>query len=170
MCLSIAFLLIFTTFRRSLKKNPSEKSSWQLLSVFGTTCLGITFLLTFCWCSSQCQPLSIVVLQAVNKLRSQHWSKRANIISWYCTDLKKQATRHIWNSRFSFESISVRSGSTLLFGKHWLNNIPMQCCSKMVDTTLHRVFSHEHCLFAMGEHSASNFLIQCWPRQIQKKL
>ena len=89
MCLSIAFLLIFTTFRRSLKKNPSEKSSWQLLSVFGTTCLGITFLLTFCWSSSQCQPLSIVVLQAVNKLRSQHWSKRANIIWWYCTRFKK---------------------------------------------------------------------------------
>ena len=31
-------------------------------------------------------------------------------------------------------------------------------------------FPHKSCLLAMGQHCASNFLVQCWPRQIQTTL
>ena len=77
----------------------------------------------------------LVVPQALNELPSQHWTKRAKIVRWYCSRLKKQVTRHIWNSRFSNESIYVRPGPTLhiqlscivsdVFGQHRLNNIPI---------------------------------------------
>ena len=41
------------------------------------------------YCSSGCWPFFIIVPQAVNELPSQHWTKRARIVRWYCARVKK---------------------------------------------------------------------------------
>ena len=50
----------------------------------------IPLLLTVCYCSSQRQPLFIVVPLAVYEPPSQHWTKRVKIVPWYCTWLKNR--------------------------------------------------------------------------------
>ena len=54
-----------------------------------------------------------------------------------------------------------------VFGQHWLDNIPMQCWSSMVDITLYRLSLHKRCTLAIGQHFTGNCLIQYWPRQKQ---
>ena len=85
-----------------------------------------------------------------------------------------------------------------VFGQHWLNNIPMECCPSMVDTTLYGLFSLKKLSFSYGKtlhrwfpramlaktgrdniidlfvgcgpKCTSNFLVQCWLRQIKTTL
>ena len=58
-------------------------------------------------------PLFIIVLQAVNELPSQHWTKGAKIARWCCTQLKNRLP-DIWNfNRFFCENMFVHSGPIL---------------------------------------------------------
>ena len=66
---------------------------------------------------------------------------------------QNQATRHIWNSRFFCESISMRFWANIaqviflctvvsgIFRQHWLDNIPRQYCSSMVNTIFYMLSS-----------------------------
>ena len=55
----------------------------------------------------------IIVLQAVNELPSQHWTKGAKIARWCCTQLKNRLP-DIWNfNRFFCENMFVHSGPIL---------------------------------------------------------
>ena len=71
-----------------------------------------------------------------------------------------------------------------VFGQHWIDNIPFQCCPSMVDTTLYRLFywskfsvSHEptlHILFnvvviLLRQHCTDKSLVQCYPRDSRQQ-
>ena len=134
--MSVDYMLYaeFSEFSKAMTSRSEKAWSWfiQSTSALYTSCMNkskLAILGMFHWI------FFLVVPQALNELPSQHWTKRAKIVRWYCSRLKKQVTRHIWNSRFSDESIYVRPGPTLhiqlscivsdVFGQHRLNNIPI---------------------------------------------
>ena len=79
-----------------------------------------------------------IVPQAVNKLPS--------LVILH--QVKKQATRRIWNyNKFSCENMSGHSVPIFfcnvvsdVFGKHWLEDISMQCWARNIKITLYRLF------------------------------
>ena len=103
------------------------------------------------YCSSGCRPLFIVVPQAVNELPSQHWTKRAKIVRWYCARVKKTSyetylkQRVFLRKHISANWANIAQVSSLndvvsdLFGQHWIFNVPMQCCPSLIDSTLYKV-------------------------------
>ena len=76
--------------------------------------------------------------------------------------VKKQTTRHIWKSRFSWESISVCSGPELVIS---LCNVGQINPDKIVDS-----FYVQTCLWIVGQHYKGNFIVQCGLRQIKTTL
>ena len=116
-----------------------------------------------------------------NELPSQHWTKRAKIW-WCCARLKNSWQTYLKQPVFLRKYIcalwpNIAQVTFLcivvsdVFGWHWLDNILMQCCPSMVDTTLHKViFLIRDCLLAMDQQCTDNFLMQYWPRYVQTKL
>ena len=67
----------------------------------------------------------------------------------------KQTIRHIWNSQFSCESISVCFKSAFL----------VQCCLRRISQHCIGYLPHKRCTLAIDQHSTRDFLRPCWPRQ-----
>ena len=75
--------------------------------------------------------------------------------------VKKQATRHIWNNRFSCESISVLSGPT------WANITQVKTLWNVVqessDNNTQEKSLSNSVLILLGEHCTSENFVQCCP-------
>ena len=82
----------------------------------------------------------------------------------------------------SCENISVRTGPTfhkqfscVMFSQTYLDNIDKTiflCNAVPAWSIQHCIgyFPHKSCLLPMGQHYIVDFLVQCWPRQIQTTL
>ena len=102
-------------------------------------------------------------------------NKKSRECSVVLYPVKKQATRHVWNSRFFCEVYlcALTSKARLIFlynVQHWLDNILMQCCPRYnlsynipVVSIQHPIgyFPHKSCLLAMDQYCTGNFLMQC---------
>ena len=101
-------------------------------------------------------------------------NKKSRECSVVLYPVKKQATRHVWNSRFSCEVylcaltnkaqlIFLYNVVSDVFGQHWLDNILMQCCPRYNLSIQHPIgyFPYKSCLLTMDQYCTGNFLMQC---------
>ena len=77
------------------------------------------------WCSIQCRPLFIVVPQILNKLSSQHWTRRPRIVHWYSTRLKTGYQTYLKQPVFLRKYICVLWAgiSSAMLSETYLDNI-----------------------------------------------
>ena len=121
------------------------------------------------FCSSQCRSLLILVPKVVNKLPSQHWTKRPKIVQWHSTPLKTDYQRYLKQPVFLRKYVCAFEPTFLV-----------QCCLRRIWTTLTKQYSytmlfqhcirylpHKRCTLALGQPSTGNFFMQCWLRQKQ---
>ena len=87
--------------------------------------------------SIQCRPLLIVGLQAVNELRSQHWTKRAKFFRLYCTWLKSRLP-NIFETTTGFHA----KPCLWALGQHCTTKFLVQCCLRLICSTLTRQYSY----------------------------